>query len=205
MDESEQSSSAAINTLALLELLLAQPTVVPKMAPDTSLQLENIQAKPSETQTAITAGTDRQLEAVGASQLLPTPSEIWTEAWHPLELHQSIRTKQAHDIVAAHQMPGPMPSLRFWRPAQQQQGQQHLQEQQQRQHQQQQHTHSSQKGGRRSVWGPPGLAGASPMKKAQMQLQGIEAGARLQLIPLCMASLEKLTEALQAQNLRYVY
>lgn len=206
MDESEQRSSAAINTLALLELLLAQPTAVPKMAPNTSLQLEDIQAKPSETQAAITFGTDQQLEAVGPSQLLPTPSDIWTEAWHPLELHQSMHTKQAHDTVAAHQMPRPMPSLRFWRPQQQQQGQQHLQEQQQsRQHQQQQHTQSSQKGGRRSVWGPPSLAGASPMKKAQMQLQGIEPGARLQLIPLCMASLENLTEALQAQDMRCVY
>ena len=43
------------------------------------------------------------------------------------------------------------------------------------------------------------------MKKAQMQLQGIEPSARLQLIPLCMASLEQLTEALQAQNLRCVF
>ena len=42
-----------------------------------------------------------------------------------------------------------------------------------------------------------------PMRNAQMYLQGIEPAARLQLLALCLASLERQTLLLRELNIRY--
>lgn len=51
--------------------------------------------------------------------------------------------------------------------------------------------------------GPPMEAlGGAPMKAAQMYLQGIEPSARLQLLALCLASLESHILQLHDENIR---
>ncbi|DBA70048.1 TPA: hypothetical protein ACH3X2_012295 [Trebouxia sp. C0005] len=189
-----QSPAAAVNTLALLELLLTQPKVDTETASETSLPVEDISAMPA-------MPTDAHLTAPGISHQVPTPSDIWTHTWQPLERSQPVQAKQAQAAAASQlQMPVALPSLRFWR--QQQQQQQKQQQQQHAQHQQQLSGQSSQKTTDGSVRQPIGLAATAMMRNAQMQLQGIEPAARLQLMALCMASLENLTESLKGVSIR---
>lgn len=190
-----QSPAAAVNTLALLELLLTQPKVDTETASETSLPVEDTSAMPA-------MPTDAHLTAPGISHQVPTPSDIWTHTWQPLERSQPVQAKQAQAAAASQlQMPVALPSLRFWR--QQQQQQQKQQQQQHAQHQQQLSGQSSQKTTDGSVRQPIGLAATAMMRNAQMQLQGIEPAARLQLMALCMASLENLTESLKGVSIRY--
>jgi len=181
----EHPPAAAVNTLALLELLLTQPKVDTETVSETSLLVDDSSAMPESSQT------DTHLTSPGISHQLPTSSYIWTETWQPLEVNQPVHAKQAQAVAAAHQMPVGLPSLRFWRQQQQQQQQQQLPGQ------------SSQKTRDRSVPRPKGWAAATMMRNAQMQLQGIEPAARLQLMALCMASLEDLTELLKGVSIRY--
>ncbi|DBA97826.1 TPA: hypothetical protein ACH3X3_012692 [Trebouxia sp. C0006] len=178
--------AAAVNTQALLELLLTQPKVDTEIASENSLLVDDTSATPQ------SSPTDAHLPTPGISHQLPTPSDTWTETWQPLELSQPVHAKQAQAAAASQlQMPVALPSLRFWH-----------QQQQQQQHQQQLPGQSSQKTRDRSVTQPKGLAAATTMRNAQMQLQGIEPAARLQLMALCMASLESLTESLKGVSIR---
>ncbi len=180
--------AAAVNTLALLELLLTQPKVDTEIASETSLLVDDTSAMPE------LSPIDAHLPTPGIPHQLPTPSDIWTETWQPLELNQPVHAEQAQAAAAAIPMPAALPSLRFWRHQQQQQ-----------QHQQQLPGKSSQKTRDRSVPQPKGLSAATMMRNAQMQLQGIEPAARLQLMALCMASLEDLIQSLKGVSIRYAH
>ena len=65
--------------------------------------------------------------------------------------------------------------------------------------------------GRQQRFGPPelplggrlgGASAGAPMRNAQMYLQGIEPAARLQLLALCLAALERQTVLLREHNIR---
>ncbi len=184
--------AAAVNTLALLELLLTQPKVNTETASETSLLVDNTSATPD------TSPTDAHSSTPGISRQLPTPSDIWTETWQPLELSQPVHAKQGQAAAALQlQMPVALPSLQLWRLQQQQQ------QPPKQQQQQQQPGQSSQTIKDESVPQPKGLAAATMMRNAQMQLQGIAPAARLQLMALSMASLEDLTESLKGVGERY--
>lgn len=180
----DPSPAAAVNTLSLLELLLTQPKLDTDTASETSLLVDDTSAMPDSSLA------DAHLTTPGISHQLPTPSDIWTQTWQPVEPSSPVHAKQAQAAAASQlQMPVALPSLRFWR---------------QQQQQQQLPGHSSQKARDKSVLQQheKGLAAATMMRNAQMQLQGIEPAARLQLMALCMASLEDLTESLKGVSIR---
>ena len=186
--EDPSPAAAAVNTLALLELLLTQPKLDTDTTSTTSLLVDNTSAMPDSSLA------DAHLTTPGISHQLPTPSDIWTETWQPVEPSSPVHAKQAQAAAASQlQMPVALPSLRFWRQQQQQQQLQQLP------------GHSSQKARDRSVLQQKGLAAATMMRNAQMQLQGIEPAARLQLMALCTASLEDLTESLKGVGIRYTH
>ena len=183
----DPSPAAAVNTLSLLELLLTQPKLDTDTASETSLLVDDTSAMPDSSLA------DAHLTTPGISHQLPTPSDIWTQTWQPIEPSSPVHAKQAQAAAASQlQMPVALPSLRFWR---------------QQQQQQQLPGHSSQKARDKSVLQQheKGLAAATMMRNAQMQLQGIEPAARLQLMVLCMASLEDLTESLKGVSIRYTH
>lgn len=187
--EADSTPSTAIGTLALLELLLAQPTADQGLTPDLGLHPG---CMPS---TANSAPTDDAPQSDLSEHSL-APADIWTEAWLPLE-----PTPAQQALLPADVRLKPLPSLLFWRQQQQQQQNRSLAGRQHRQHIQ--HA-SSQKPKPKGTLSPQsrGLAAATVMKNAQMHLQGVEPAARVQLIALCMAALENLTSLMFDQAVR---
>ena len=138
----DPSPCSAANTLALLELLLAQPQPLAQNS-DSSASLQSDTPKlsqshaeaahlapntsPRSPEPALPAGTPAQTPARTTAQMparitAQTSADIWTQAWQPLEAGQAAQAQQAKHaqqasktFTAANTKNTSLPSLRFWR------------------------------------------------------------------------------------------
>lgn len=104
-------SHSAVSTLALLELLLAQPPTVShtsessttrhSQAAETSASLSEaprVDTSQLSPKPALPSGTPAQTQAGTPAQ---TPADIWSQAWQPLEAGQAAQAQQANQAQQA--------------------------------------------------------------------------------------------------------
>ena len=159
-DNSQRSSTSqpnpapcsVFNTLALLDLLLAQSPITPmadthdsspaKPASLPHRTAESEEAVSSNSPLLTSASTTALPEA--ASKAASTSADIWTQAWQPLETSQTTPAQQAKHAKHADSAavtglkPSSLPNLQFWRQRRASEGNTQPQHWHQHQHQQQQ-------------------------------------------------------------------
>lgn len=162
------------STLALLELLLGATKQQQQLA-------ELSSADPAASAADTTSPTPAALQQ---DQLLQSPAAVWSSAWMSLEAGHAPE----------HAEPQPLPArkaLRGFRPfggslrSNAQQGRMQNQPELEKQP-------------RQSGTPPP----AGPVRHAQLYLQGLDNRAKLQLLALSLASLERLVKAVNSANIR---
>lgn len=187
--EKNQPSPSTNSTLAALDLLLGV------------VQQQQQQQQPS-TQEAEAASTQHpatclddtvslQQTDVGASTTL-SPEAIWSEAWGCVEACQPSVPTLHH--VTPQTLPKESRFQRFSPFSSKQHKDHHMLSGKQQRRQGIQQNQSRQSG-----------VSKSPVKQVQLHLQGLETKARLQLLALSLAALERQIAAFSSAHIRYVF
>ena len=185
--ENKQPSPSTNSTLAALDLLLG---AVQQQQQQPCTQ----RAEAASTQhpaTCLDGAVSSQQTTVGASTTL-SPEAIWSEAWGFLEACQpSVPTVRC---VTPQTLPKGSRFQRFRPFSSKQHKDNHMLNGKQQRRQGIQQHQPRQRG-----------VSKSPVKQAQLHLQGLETKARLQLLALSLAALERQIAAFSSARIRYVF
>ena len=179
-DQTHDTSSSTQSTLALLDLMLGASRH------QTQLAEQSVTHRTSDDPAANFIDAASATQHNNHSQLVQLQAAIWSEAWSALEASQPPQCAKPQRVAN---------SSRFrFRPfggaSRGHQRQKSMPKPQQSTAQQQQPQSSST------------ASAGTPIKRAQLHLQGLDTKARLQLLALSLASLERLVGAVTSANIR---